>query len=278
MTLGTFATLLPFLILAAALLFIVLERRFPYDKNQPFFREGFFSDLIFYALLQSYVLSLLIGALIYWLDEQTGLSRLKLVGDWPLWAQVLFFLITHDLYIYWFHRLQHHNKILWRLHEAHHSAKQVDWIAGMRSHSLEIFINQTIEFAPIILLGASPEVLLIKGAIDGIWGMWIHSNIDVRSGALQFIINGPEMHRWHHAQEIKEGGLNYATKLAIWDWLFGTAYLPKEKPTGYGITDEHYPLSITNAPLHVRFWYDAKSYIEQHLYAFRPLNEAKSQA
>ncbi len=271
MTIQTLAIVLPILVIAAALLFILLERIFPYDKGQPFFREGFFSDLILYALLQSYVLSLVIGAFIYWIDAQTGLSRLRLVGEWSVWAQVVFFVVTHDFYIYWFHRWQHRHKVLWRLHEAHHSAKQVDWIAGMRSHSLEILINQTIEFAPIILLGASPEVVLIKGAIDGIWGMWIHSNINVKTGALQFVINGPEMHRWHHAKEIKEGGLNYSTKLAIWDWLFGTAYLPKEKPSGYGIADEQYPLSVIEAPWHVRLWCDAKSYIQQHLYAFRPL-------
>ncbi|MCS7012153.1 MAG: sterol desaturase family protein [Chloroherpetonaceae bacterium] len=274
MTITALASLLPILVIAAAVLFIVLERLFPYDKGQPFFREGFFADLVFYALLQSYVLSLIISAIVYWIDAQTGLSRLRLLEGVPLWAQTLIFLITHDFYIYWFHRWQHHNKVLWRLHEAHHSVRQVDWIAGMRSHSLEILINQTIEFAPIVLLGAPPEMILIKGAIDGIWGMWIHSNIDVKSGVLQLIINGPEMHRWHHSCDIKEGGINFSTKLAIWDWLFGTAYLPKEKPSGYGITDTHYPLSITDGPLYIRFWEDTKSYIRQHLYAFRPLSES----
>ena len=113
---------------------------------------------------------------------------------------------------------------LWRIHEAHHATADVDWISGARSHPLEILINQTIEFAPIVLLGAAPEVALIKGVLDAAWGMYIHSNIDVRSGRLQYLINGPEMHRWHHAREIVD--VNFATKLAIWDWLFGTAYHP----------------------------------------------------
>ena len=72
--------------------------------------------------------------------------------------QVLFFLLTHDLYIYLFHRWQHANKWLWRTHEAHHSTKEVDFLAGTRSHALEILVNQTIEFAPIVLLGADPAV------------------------------------------------------------------------------------------------------------------------
>ncbi len=44
------------------------------------------------------------------------------------------------------------------------------------------------------------------------------------------------MHRWHHANWWKGYGFNYGTKLAIWDWIFGTAYLPETKPPGYGLT------------------------------------------
>jgi sterol desaturase/sphingolipid hydroxylase (fatty acid hydroxylase superfamily) len=97
-------------------------------------------------------------------------------------------------------------------------------------------INQTIEFAPLVLLGAHPAVAISKLTIDAVWGMYIHTNIDVRSGWLQYVINGPEMHRWHHAKEVTDGHLNYGTKLAIWDWLFGTAYLPHGlKPQAYGM-------------------------------------------
>jgi sterol desaturase/sphingolipid hydroxylase (fatty acid hydroxylase superfamily) len=111
----------------------------------------------------------------------------------------------------------------------------VDWIAGSRSHALEIIINQTIEFAPIILLGANPIVVPIKACIDAVWGMYIHSNIDVRSGKWQYFINGPEMHQWHHAETKETYFANYATKFAFWDWMFGTAYLPNKKPIEFGL-------------------------------------------
>ena len=35
--------------------------------------------------------------------------------------------------------------------------------------------------------------------------------------------------------------LNFATKLAFWDWIFGTAHRPPEKPAGYGLVDADYP-------------------------------------
>jgi sterol desaturase/sphingolipid hydroxylase (fatty acid hydroxylase superfamily) len=235
------ALLSPLIIVVSSQVFIALERLFPYDRGQPLFRRGWFVDFFWYTLAQSYLLGLVIGALIQFIDTRTGVSRLHIVTGWPVWAQLLFFLVTHDFYIYNFHKLQHKVPLLWRTHEAHHSVKDVDWLAGSRSHALEILINQTIEYAPIVLLGAPPQVALMKGTIDAVWGMYIHSNINVRSGWLQHVINGPEMHRWHHSTRYIGDGMNYGTKFAFWDWLFGTAYLPNEKPPGYGLSDVDFP-------------------------------------
>jgi len=243
----------PALIVAVALILIALERRRPYTPGQRLLRDGIWVDFIGYTLIQSYLLGLVITRLTAWIDGATGLSRLHLVSGWPVAAQVAFFVVTHDLYIYLFHRLQHASPFLWRIHEAHHATADVDWLSGSRSHALEILINQTIELAPIVLLGAAPEVALIKLTLDALWGMYIHSNIDVRSGRLQYLINGPEMHRWHHTIDITEGGINFGTKFAFWDWLFGTAYLPAHKPPGYGVMGLDFP----------------RSYPAQILFAFR---------
>jgi sterol desaturase/sphingolipid hydroxylase (fatty acid hydroxylase superfamily) len=248
----------PAVIVGWALLLWVLERRFPYDR-QRFLREGFWTDLVGYTLVQSYLMGLVIAALILWMDRASGLSRLGLVSSWPLPVQVAFFVVTHDLYIYWFHRLQHRSPLLWRTHEAHHSNTNIDWLAGLRSHSLEILVNQTIEFAPMVLLGAAPEVPLVKGMISAVWGLWIHANVDVRTGRLQWLVNGPEAHRWHHATDPDTHDLNFATKLALWDRLFGTAFLPNgRKPSGYGLTGVIFP----------------RGYLRQHLFAFRPAGRA----
>ncbi len=50
----------PALVVAGALVLIALERRFPYDRRQKFFRAGFWDDLIGYTFIQSYLLGLLI--------------------------------------------------------------------------------------------------------------------------------------------------------------------------------------------------------------------------
>jgi sterol desaturase/sphingolipid hydroxylase (fatty acid hydroxylase superfamily) len=244
-------------IIGAAVFFIIVERIWPYTKGQKVLREGFFDDLALYTIAQSYILGILIFTyIINFIDSSTGLSRLHLFRDVPIWIQLLFFLVTHDLYIYWMHRWQHSNKYLWRIHEAHHSPKKVDWLSGSRSHALEILINQTIEFLPIVLLGSPPEVIAYKGVMSAVWGMYIHSNLDLHTGKLQKIINGPEMHRWHHSTG-KGRNRNFATKLAIWDWIFGTAYFPETKPDEYGLK--------TSFP---------KNYFMQTLFAFRPFKRA----
>ncbi|MEO1335669.1 MAG: sterol desaturase family protein, partial [Myxococcota bacterium] len=138
------------IIVGWAIIVIGLERLFPYDR-QAFFRDGFFNDFVMYSIVQAYFMGIAIWVLVDYIDENTGLARLQLLSDWPLWVQCLFFFLIHDFYIYWFHRLQHANRVLWRTHEAHHSVKDIDWVAGSRSHPFEILINQTIEFAPLVL-------------------------------------------------------------------------------------------------------------------------------
>lgn len=232
------------IIVSWAILLTLLERLFPYQKGYKIFRKGYWMDLFWYTLVQSYLLGVFIAFVIRSIDAGSSLSRLRLLADWPLILQVLFFLFTHDLWQYWFHRVQHRNKYLWRTHEAAHATPEVDWLVGSRSHALEIIIAQTIEFTPIILLGASPEVALVKGTMDAVWGMYNHANIRVNQGWLIYFFNGPQLHRWHHHTSTSGKSYNFSTKFSIWDWIWHTAYLPKpgERPC-YGFRGmEKYPV------------------------------------
>jgi sterol desaturase/sphingolipid hydroxylase (fatty acid hydroxylase superfamily) len=47
---------------------------------------------------------------------------------------------------------------------------------------------------------------------------------------MKFLFNSPEMHIWHHAHDMPEShphGINFGLTLAIWDYIFGTAHIPK---------------------------------------------------
>jgi sterol desaturase/sphingolipid hydroxylase (fatty acid hydroxylase superfamily) len=210
---------------------IAWERVSPYRKGLPFFRDGFWVDLVWYTIIQSYVLKIVIfDYIINPVRVHFDWSGLQFFKSWTITEQVLFFVLTHDLYIYLFHRLQHASKLLWRIHEAHHSGKEVDFLAGSRSHVLEIIINQTIEFAPIIILGADPAVVPIKAMLDAMWGIFIHANINVKLGKLKYFLNSPELHLWHHANYREVFHANFSTKFSLWDYLFGTIYDPGHKP------------------------------------------------
>lgn len=46
---------------------------------------------------------------------------------------------------------------------------------------------------------------------------------------MKYIFNSPEMHIWHHAFELpqnRKDGINFGLTLSIWDYIFGTAYVP----------------------------------------------------
>ncbi|HWZ04035.1 MAG TPA: sterol desaturase family protein [Mucilaginibacter sp.] len=249
-------------ILICWVIFIIAwERISPYRKGLPFFREGFWIDLVWYTIIQSYFLKILIFAyIIPSLQNFIHWHGFAFFRSWTITEQVLFFLVTHDLYIYLFHRLQHASKLLWRTHEAHHSGKEVDFLAGSRSHIVEIIINQTIEFAPIIILGAHPEVVPIKALLDAMFGMFIHANVNVKFGKLKYFLNSPELHLWHHANYREVFHANFATKFSIWDYLFGTAYFPGRKP---GNDRENWGL-----------YYDyPKDYFLQHAFSVKRFDE-----
>jgi sterol desaturase/sphingolipid hydroxylase (fatty acid hydroxylase superfamily) len=46
---------------------------------------------------------------------------------------------------------------------------------------------------------------------------------------MKYVFNSPEMHIWHHSYDLpddKKYGINFGITLAIWDYIFGTAYIP----------------------------------------------------
>jgi sterol desaturase/sphingolipid hydroxylase (fatty acid hydroxylase superfamily) len=251
-------------ILICWVIFIIAwERISPYRKGLPFLRDGFWVDLVWYTIIQSYILKIVIfDYIIIPFQHHIAWQGFAFFKSWSITEQVLFFLITHDLYIYLFHRLQHASKILWRTHEAHHSGKHIDFLAGSRSHAVEIIINQTIEFAPIVIMGAHPEVIPIKALLDAMFGMFIHANINIKMGKLKYFFNSPELHLWHHANYHEVFHANFSTKFSIWDYLLGTVYDPGHKP---GDQPENWGL-----------YYDfPRDYFLQHAFSVKRFDERK---
>ena len=107
---------------------IALERRFPYER-QPFLRREFWTDLLWFSTVFSVLMGFLAARFVIpGIDHLTGWSQTRGIREWPLVLQIAVSLFTHDLFIYLFHRWMHVNPYLWRIHEAHHSTPDVDWV------------------------------------------------------------------------------------------------------------------------------------------------------
>jgi sterol desaturase/sphingolipid hydroxylase (fatty acid hydroxylase superfamily) len=58
-----------------------------------------------------------------------------------------------------------------------------------------------------------------------------HANLGWDYGPLEYVLNNPKMHIWHHAKELPaehQKGANFGLSLSVWDYLFGTNYIPSE--------------------------------------------------
>ena len=167
-------------------------------------------------------------------------------GIWPhrlpIIIQVVLMMAIADFSRYWLHRACHSVGFLWRLHAVHHSPRQLYWLNAGRFHPIEKSIQYMVDSLPFILLGVSADVLALYFVLYAINGFFQHSNCAVRLGPLNYLISGPELHRWHHSKIIAESNANYGNNLIVWDLLFGTRFLPRDRQVGeLGLIDRHYP-------------------------------------
>jgi len=247
--------LILFAVLASV--FLVAERLFP-ARAQPLLRRGFFADLA-YIPIHFLMRVLLNGTLAVLLTrlarEAFPPGTIAILADSPLWLQVTAVLLVLDFFFYWMHRAKHQWNWWWRLHETHHSSEDLDWLSTVRFHPLEKALDRLIYLLPLLVLGVSDQALLVLAGVDAFWGMMIHSNLPIRMGPLIYVVNGPEMHGWHHAPDADQQRHNFGNNLSIFDWVFGTARLQPGMPPRFGTGEADYP--------HGNLW-------RQFVYAFRP--------
>ncbi len=156
-------------------------------------------------------------------------------GAWPLWAQLALALVIAELPQYWLHRLEHERDLLWRFHSIHHSAPRLYWLNAARFHPVDLLLLYVVGYLPLVLLGCPESVIALFALFDSVFGMLQHSNIDVRIGPLNYIFSMAEPHRWHHSLRLEEANTNYGSNLMVWDLVFGTFFLPANRPGPEGI-------------------------------------------
>ena len=158
---------------------------------------------------------------------------------WPMWGQVVLAVVVAEFGFYWAHRIAHEWPWLWRFHAVHHSVTRL-WIVNTgRFHFVDSFKSILIGMAILLALGAPMEVMTWLSAITAYIGMLTHCNVDMRFGALSWWFNTPELHRWHHSKDLREGNKNYSENIMLWDHVFGTFYNTRDyrPPADIGIQE-----------------------------------------
>lgn len=156
----------------------------------------------------------------------------------PGWLQFVEILLIAEFAFYGYHRLSHAVPTLWRFHAVHHSSEKLDWIAGNRVHPVDQILLATTYTAVPLLLGFSPEPLLVYGFVYRWHVEFLHSNVRINLGPLKWLIASPQYHHWHHADEEEAYDRNFGAQLLIFDWLFGTLNMHGEAmPRKYGLSE-----------------------------------------
>ncbi len=241
------ATLSP--VVFGMLLIVMIERQFPYREDWQPNRGDVVNDVLYMAIVQNilpkflgFILALTaLNAQLFDVESLAGLWP----HHWPSWGQMLLMLGCAEFLRYWLHRLAHNWPPLWRLHAIHHSPPKLYTLNVGRFHPFEKTLQFLCDALPFMLLSVSENVLALYFVFYALNGLLQHCNITVRLGYLNFIVSGPELHRWHHSQRVEESNHNFGNNLIIWDLLFGTWFLPSHrKVLALGLTNSNYPMGF----------------------------------
>lgn len=153
---------------------------------------------------------------------------------------------------YWFnHWLSHKVPVLWEFHKVHHSAAVLTPLTNFRVHPVYTWI-----FANILAFSAA----IANGLGNYLFGdtayqyalsdtniilvLFIHAYVHLQhshmwisfQGWLGRVFVSPAHHQVHHSDNPKHFNKNFGSCLALWDWMFGTLYVPakEREPLRFG--------------------------------------------
>ena len=170
--------------------------------------------------------------------------------------------VTSDLSLYWTHRIFHTYGLLWRAHRLHHEPTMLTPLTAFRFWPQEqlvhmgggAFMNGVGLGIVATAFGAQVDPLTLLGVnvFSMAWNVAFahlrHSHVALPFPRwLSYILVSPHMHQAHHSADVAQHDKNFATVFALWDWMFGTLYLPaRGERFRFGVED-HLPAATPAA-------------------------------
>ena len=159
-------------------------------------------------------------------------------------AYTLTLLVVEDFARYWAHRLMHMSPLLWQFHKVHHSPQVLVPFSQMRNHPVNGLVN-LIRSGLSIGLVTGVFLLVFPGQLNAITILGVnagrfvfdamgshlrHSHVWLNWGPrLSRIFISPAQHQIHHSRLPRHFDRNFGSQFAIWDWMFGTLYVPERR-------------------------------------------------
>jgi sterol desaturase/sphingolipid hydroxylase (fatty acid hydroxylase superfamily) len=188
---------------------------------------------------------------------------------WPVWVVMALSTVLELLayeFAYWYvHYLCHRVPALWEFHKVHHSAEVMTALTELRQHPVEIIaVVNGVSFTTGLVFGAmtyvfgpgvgaftlfNANIVLMLFLLT--WGHLRHSHLWIAfTGVAGKILVSPAHHQIHHSTNPKHFDKNLGFALSVWDWVFGTLYVPSKtrevEEFGVGETRGDYE-SVTRA-------------------------------
>jgi sterol desaturase/sphingolipid hydroxylase (fatty acid hydroxylase superfamily) len=158
--------------------------------------------------------------------------------------------VCADFGEFYSHYLQHKIPWLWQFHKVHHSALFLTPLTSARFHPVGNLLDGLLMsvclaipagFAAFFFALSFVKLLAMAAGVQAFFSIGLltalqHSHFDIGFGPLEWVFISPRMHQLHHSTRREHWDKNMASRLAIWDWLFGTGFrLPKGETVSFGL-------------------------------------------
>jgi len=188
-----------------------------------------------------------------WLMSEFGAPQFILIPGWTtVVVQVATIILVTDFFGFLGHYASHKIDFLWKFHAVHHSAEVLTPFTSGRNHPIDALWAAITTLLPGALAtgtvlyysGSSLEpqavaIISIWNAIEQARGVLFHSHLPVSFGKLNYLFNSPVMHQIHHSAELRHRDKNMGGIVSIWDWVFGSLYIPTK--------NENFQLGLSEA-------------------------------
>lgn len=187
---------------------------------------------------------------IFWIGDTWFSGYENYFIELPILWHFVAFLILDDMMQYWWHRLSHVNRVMWKLHRPHHVVEEMGVLVTYRNAILYYALMPGIWFSAILvylgmgyayLIYLPVKLLVILGAhSETKWDRFLYKYPVLHPVAwvVERTISTPSTHYAHHGLTAEDGvshpNGNFGNLLFIWDILFGTAKITRKYPSKFG--------------------------------------------